>query len=132
MRGQQRWSYRVASATAAIALGVLGASTVSAAPSSSAAGHSAAAHSLHPASIVPIRGKTPLDQVFTNMDYNGGPLMPSNTDYMVLWSPRGLGAYPNGYVSGLQRWFRDLAHDSGGTQNMDLVSGPDAALTVGR
>ena len=28
------------------------------------------------------------------MDYNGGPVMPSNTDYMVLWSPSGLGAYP--------------------------------------
>ena len=22
---------------------------------------------------------------FNNMDYNGGPVMPSNTDYMFLW-----------------------------------------------
>jgi hypothetical protein len=63
------------------------------------------------------------------MDYNGGPLMPSNTDYMVLWSPSGLGAYPAGYVSGLQRWFRDLAHDSGGTQNTDSVSAQYGDLT---
>jgi hypothetical protein len=35
---------------------------------------------------------TPFDAVFTNMDYNGGPVMPSNTNYMVLWSPTGLSA----------------------------------------
>jgi hypothetical protein len=34
------------------------------------------------------------DAVFTNMDYNGGPVMPSNTDYMVLWSPKGMSGYP--------------------------------------
>ena len=38
----------------------------------------------------------PFDMTFTNMDYNGGPVMPSNTDYMVLWSPTGLSAYPAG------------------------------------
>ena len=54
------------------------------------------------------------------MDYNGGPLMPSNTDYMLMWSPGGLGAYPAGYVSGLKQWFTDLAHDSGGVQNTRL------------
>ena len=36
-------------------------------------------------------GPIPFDQVFTNMDYNGGPVMPSNTDYMLLWSPNGTG-----------------------------------------
>jgi hypothetical protein len=56
------------------------------------------------------------------MDYNGGPVMPSNTDYMVLWSPGGLSAYPAGYVSGLKTFFKDLAHDSGGHQNVDSVS----------
>ena len=57
----------------------------------------------HPIAYVPLRGSkgTGFDQVFTNMDYNGGPVMPSNTDYMVLWSPAGLSAYPAGYVSGL-------------------------------
>jgi hypothetical protein len=63
-----------------------------------------------------------LDRVFTNMDYNGGPVMPSNTDYMVLWSPKGLSAYPAGFVSGLETFFKDLAHDSGGHQNVDSVS----------
>jgi PKD repeat protein len=85
----------------------------------------------HPPAYVPIRGAkgTGSDRVFTNMDYNGGPVMPSNTDYMVLWSPAGLGAYPTGYVSGLETFFRDLAHDSGGHQNVDSVSAQYNDLT---
>jgi hypothetical protein len=85
----------------------------------------------HPVAYVPLRGSKAagFDQVFTNMDYNGGPVMPSNTDYMVLWSPAGLSAYPPGYVSGLQTFFKDLAHDSGGHQNVDSVSAQDNDLT---
>jgi hypothetical protein len=63
------------------------------------------------------------------MDYNGGPVMPSNTDYMVLWSPAGLSAYPAGYVSGLATYFKDLAHDNGGHQNADSVSAQYNDLT---
>ena len=66
-------------------------------------------------------GPTPFDLAFNNMDYNGGPVMPSNTDYMLMWSPQGLGAYPNGFVSGIARYFNDLAHDNGGNQNVDSV-----------
>jgi hypothetical protein len=66
-------------------------------------------------------GVTPFDAVFTNMDYNGGPVMPSNTDYMVLWSPNGLSAYPPEFVHGVAQFFSDLAHDSGGNQNVDSV-----------
>ena len=64
---------------------------------------------------------SPLDSVFTNMDYNGGPIMPSNTDYMFMWSPQGLGAYPAGFTYGIARYFRDLQHDSGGNQNVDSI-----------
>jgi plastocyanin len=64
---------------------------------------------------------SPFDVAFDNMDYNGGPVMPSNTDYMLMWSPGGLSAYPDGYVFGLSRYFNDLAHDSGGNQNVDSV-----------
>ena len=85
----------------------------------------------HPVAYVPLRGAkgTGFDRVFTNMDYNGGPVMPSNTDYMVLWSPAGLSAYPAGYVSGLKTFFTDLAHDSGGHQNVDSVSAQYNDLT---
>src|SRR5215469_299498 len=78
------------------------------------------------ASIVPLRGALPNSITADQMDYNGGPLMPSNTDFLVFWSPGGLGAYgpgrPPEYVSGLERYFTDLAHDSGGHQNVDSVS----------
>jgi PKD repeat protein len=85
----------------------------------------------HPAAYVPLRGSkgAGFDLVFNNMDYNGGPVMPSNTDYMVLWSPTGLSAYPAGYVSGLKTFFKDLAHDSGGHQNVDSVAAQYNDLT---
>jgi len=99
------------------------ASTIASSPTSRAPAH--------PVAYVPLRGSkgTAFDRVFTNMDYNGGPVMPSNTDYMVLWSPAGLSAYPAGYVSGLQTFFTDLAHDSGGHQNVDSVSAQYNDLT---
>jgi hypothetical protein len=65
---------------------------------------------------------TPFDNAFTNMDYNGGPVMPSNTDYMVLWSPNGRSAYPHEFVRGVAQYFRDLAHDSGGNQSVESVA----------
>ncbi len=61
------------------------------------------------------------DTEFQNMDYNGGPIMPSNTDYMLMWSPGGLGAYPQGFTYGIARYFTDLQRDSGGNQNVDSV-----------
>lgn len=107
-----------------------------------AVGASAAAKqpSVHPAAYVPLlnspavaarnagKALSPADLII-NMDYNGGPLMPSNTDYMVLWSPGGREAYPDGFISGVERWFKDLAHDSGGNQNTDSVSAQYQDLT---
>jgi hypothetical protein len=53
--------------------------------------------------------------------YHGGPVMPSNTNYALYWDPEGGPEYPAGYESGLDRYFEDLAHDSGGVQNIDSV-----------
>lgn len=53
--------------------------------------------------------------------YHGGPVMTSNTNYPLYWSPAGESAYPAGYISGIDRWFSDLAHDSGGVLNTDSV-----------
>jgi plastocyanin len=61
------------------------------------------------------------DATFNNMDYNGGPVMPSNTNYMLLWSPKGTAAYPPGFVRGVSQYFRDLAADSGGDQSVESV-----------
>jgi len=117
----------VACAAMALAAPLMAVSTSAAAATSVPTSHVPA----HAVAYVPLRGSkgTGLDRVFTNMDYNGGPLMPSNTDYMVLWSPGGLSAYPTGYVSGLATYFKDLAHDSGGHQNVDSVSAQYNDLT---
>jgi len=55
------------------------------------------------------------------LEYHGGPVMPANTNYPLYWDPSGAPAYPAGYESGLNKYFEDLAHDSGGEQNTDSV-----------
>ncbi len=55
------------------------------------------------------------------LEYHGGPVMTSNTNYPLFWAPGGEAAYPAGYISGIDRWFTDLAHDSGGVLNTDSV-----------
>jgi hypothetical protein len=64
----------------------------------------------------------PLDLLFSNLDYNGGPVMPSNTDFAVYWRPSGVPAYPAEYQSGVNQYLSDLAHDSGGHENTDSVA----------
>jgi IPT/TIG domain len=55
------------------------------------------------------------------VEYHGGPVMASNTNYALYWDPGGAPEYPPGYAAGLNRYFEDLAHDSGGLQNTDSV-----------
>ena len=65
---------------------------------------------------------TPFDEFFHNLDYNGGSVMTSNTNYAIYWDPSGAPAYPSEYQSGINQYFEDLAHDSGGHENVDSVS----------
>ncbi len=79
----------------------------------------------HFVSYQPLRhqeGASTFDAFFSNLDYNGGPVMPSNTNYAIYWSPSGTGAYPAGYVEGVDNYFKNLAADSGGHQNVDSVA----------
>jgi IPT/TIG domain len=55
------------------------------------------------------------------LQYHGGPVMTSNTNYALYWDPAGGPAYPADYQPGLNTFFEDLAHDSGGVQNTDSV-----------
>ncbi len=74
-------------------------------------------------SYQPLRGTVrPFDAFFSNLDYSGGPVMASNTNYAFYWDPSGGAAYPAGYRSGIDQYLEDLAHDSGGHQNVDSVS----------
>jgi hypothetical protein len=48
-------------------------------------------------SYQPLRGAQsakPFDLLFNNLDYNGGPVMLANTNYVVYWRPSGAPAYP--------------------------------------
>jgi hypothetical protein len=58
----------------------------------------------------------------SNLVYHGGPVMTSNTNYAFYWVPSGSPAYPSGYQTGVDRYLEDLAHDSGGNQNVDSVA----------
>ena len=62
------------------------------------------------------------------LEYHGGPVMPSNTNTLIFWSPPGSPEFPAGFRNGVKRYFKDLAHDSAlsGTashQNVDSIAG---------
>jgi hypothetical protein len=116
---------RIFPCRAALWVAIAAAVAASAIAASSASAVLLKLHDGHTVSYQPLRGAqraTPLDSVFGNVDYNGGPVMPSSTDYMILWSPTGFGAYPPEYLQGIEQYFVDLAHDSGGHQNTNSVS----------
>jgi len=79
-------------------------------------------------SYQPLRGSAAaalLAQPFAgnNLIYHhGGPVMTSNTNYTFYWAPAGSPAYAPGYQSGVNQYMVDLAHDSGGNQNVDSVA----------
>lgn len=70
------------------------------------------------------------EAALSNLDYSGGPVMSSNTNYVVVWSPSNYHGSPfqsdshpaHGYVFGIDQFFSDLAHDSGGGANSDSVA----------
>ncbi len=77
------------------------------------------------------------DSAFSNLDYSGGPVMSSNTNYAVVWQPSGYAgtAFQPGYVSGVGQFLADLAASSGSASATDSVSsqyrdaeGDDAAF----
>ena len=63
------------------------------------------------------------DQKLGNLDYNGGPVMPANTDYLVAWSPTGLSAYGSSeYITGIEQYWKDLQADNGKHTNVESTS----------
>jgi IPT/TIG domain len=79
-------------------------------------------------SIQPRRGHLPSGLSATglnstaNLIYHGGPVMSSNSNYAFYWAPSGSPAYPAEYQPGVNQFLEDLAHDSGGEQNVDSVA----------
>jgi hypothetical protein len=67
-------------------------------------------------------GASPFDAFFTNLDFGGGPIMTSNTNYTFFWRPASATAYPPEYQAGVDTYFKDLEHDSTGHENVDSVA----------
>ncbi len=113
--GRPRWlAVLLAAAASAVLLGA-GASNAAALIVHSGEGKISYAP-VRPATrqITAASGKKPVE-------YHGGPVMTSNTNYGLYWDPAEAPAYPAGYEAGIDRYFEDLAHDSGGVQNTDSV-----------
>ena len=123
----RRRGWAVGAVAAAVIVSVTTAMTAATRPTASAVAPAAPGQTYRLAApYQPLRQAAPFsgaDTAFGNVDYNGGPVMPSSTDYLIFWSPSGLGAYRSSeYVSGLEEYFSALAHDSGGTRNTNSVS----------
>jgi IPT/TIG domain len=69
----------------------------------------------------PARAGTAKPMSSSPLEYHGGAVMTSNTNYALYWAPGGYAEYPSGYASGINAWFEDLAHDSGGLLNTDSI-----------
>jgi hypothetical protein len=54
--------------------------------------------------------------------FHGGPVMTSNSNYVILWAPKKGPKYAPKYTSGIAKYFKDLAHDSGLSTNVDSVA----------
>ncbi len=67
----------------------------------------------------------PHDAAFSNLDYSGGPVMPSNVNYVIDWQPsnyagtgfQGVGS--QNVINGVAQFFKDLQSASGSTTNSD-------------
>src|ERR1700730_1992238 len=70
----------------------------------------------------PPQGPRGLDEFFSNLDYNGGPILTSNTNYALYWDPPGGPKYPADFQAGINQYFEDIAHDSGGHETVDSVA----------
>ena len=79
------------------------------------------------ASAAPSAIAQPFDTAFGNVDYGGGPVMPSNRNYTIVWTPENYTGpgFEAGYVNGVNQFFIDLAHDSA----MRLPTNSDAVAT---
>ena len=64
-----------------------------------------------PASYMPLNGQGPASPsrfaANGNLDYHGGPVMPSNKQFAIFWQPPGT-SFPAGYASGITTFMKDV------------------------
>ena len=56
------------------------------------------------------------------LEYHGGQVMTSNSNYIILWAPPKGPKYAAKYTAGVAKYFKDLARDSGKSTNVDSVA----------
>jgi len=114
----------IAAAIAALLLLSLGASSASALIKRLPNGHRVSYAPTHrPLALTPLTGSAVRSaKTGAPLEYHGGPIMTSNTNYTFYWSPSGAAGYPAGYTAGIDRYLEGLAADSGTKQNVDSVS----------
>ena len=56
------------------------------------------------------------------LEYWGGPVMSSNTNYVIYWDPKGAEKYAKKFTGGVNKYFKDIAADSGLKTNVESVS----------
>src|SRR6266581_3479547 len=66
--------------------------------------------------LVPSRAAVSTATV-ANLLYHGGPVMRTNKTFAIYWVPSGW-SMVSGYRSTINRYFVDVARDSGGVQNV--------------
>ena len=66
------------------------------------------------------RGSAEVPAAAGNMTWHGGPVMHSTNVYSIYWAPAGHG-YQTGYGSTIDKYFRDVATDSGKLTNVYAV-----------
>jgi PKD repeat protein len=74
-------------------------------------------------------GRAPsLVALTTPLSYHGGPVQHDLTVRTIFWNPSGMGlSFPPGYITLVNRFYTDVAHDSGHTNNpyASVVQYPD-------
>ena len=69
-----------------------------------------------------LRAITPLSRGAA-VEYHGGPVMTSNTNYAFYWAPGGAAAYPAGYISGIDPYLeRPRRRTAASDKNVDSVA----------
>jgi hypothetical protein len=85
-------------------------------------------------SYMPLNGQGPANNspfaANGNLDYNGGPVMPSMQQYAIFWGPPG--SFPPGYETAIGTYMQNLAADSGRATNTTSVGAQYTDSTDGR
>jgi hypothetical protein len=86
-------------------------------------------------SYMPLNGQGPANNspfdASGNLDYNGGPVMPSMQQFAIFWAPTGF-SFPPGYEAAIGTYMQNLAVDSGRATNTTSVGAQYTDSTGGR